>query len=136
MSCESWYENFISDDEKDYTIQKKFPSGQTVKLELGCNIFDKCVQCNIYLTTAHKRKRIDDTYLQLNGKDGLHPLIWAKHKLIEFEDIVKKDFPDKKITIYTCWDDNRRRNVYHRGLKNVGYIFGNINGQKCLFKVL
>ena len=136
MESDKWCETEITNNGKKYKAQRIFPSGNSVKLELECAIFDRVVHCNVYFTTAHKHKKIDDTYLKLNGKDGVYPLIWAKRKLIEFEDIIKEDFSDKKIIIYVCWDDNRRRDVYHRGLKNIGYKFGNIGGCKCLFKVL
>lgn len=38
------------------------------------------------------------------------------------------------IIIYCEWTDNRRRNVYERGLKSLGYTFGKAFGKKALVK--
>lgn len=132
---DSWKIVNNDDGSMDYKIEKIFPSKQTVKLVLQKDEFENAIYFNIYLTMAHKRKNIDNTYLQLNGKDGIHTLIWAKKKLIEFEDMIKDEF-GKKVIIYCCWDDNRRRNVYERGLKNIGYTMGNIGFGKCLYKII
>lgn len=134
-SQDSWKIINNDDGSMDYKIEKIFPSKQTVKLVLQKDEFENAIYFNIYLTMAHKRKNIDNTYLQLNGKDGIHTLIWAKKKLIEFEDMIKDEF-GKKVIIYCCWDDNRRRNVYERGLKNIGYTMGNIGFGKCLYKII
>lgn len=130
-----WNEKY-TDEGKDYKIQKKFPSGQTVKLELEGETCNRTTYFNVYLTTAHKRKRIDDTFMQRNGKDGIKPLLWAKQELLNVEEMIKQDFPNKKNIIYVCWDDNKRRDAYIRGLSNVGYKLGNILGFKCLYKII
>ena len=74
--------------------------------------------------------------MQRNGKDGITPLLWAKKELLNVEKMIKEDFPNKKNIIYVCWDDNRRRDVYIRGLSNVGYKLGNVLGFKCLYKII
>lgn len=121
-------------NEITYVIQELLPSGQTMKLEISADAYTEKLFFNIYLTTSHKRKNIDDTYLKLTGKDGVYPLLLAKKRLIEIENIIRKDYKDKEIFLCIFWYDNRRRNVYYRGLKNIGYSFNRVYGKKCLIK--
>lgn len=132
---ESWKIINNDDGSIDYKIEKIFPSKQTVRLELQGDDFGDVIYFNIYLSIAHKRKNIYNTYLQLNGKDGIHTLIWTKKKLMDFEEQIKGDF-NEKIIIYCTWDDNRRRNVYERGLIDIGYKIGDIGFGKCLYKII
>lgn len=116
-----------------YYIVRKLPSGQSIKLEIECEEFLNSYRSYIYLSISHKRKNIDNTFLQLNGKDGISSLLWAKQKILDFENVNKLK---KKNIMIINWDDNRRRDVYYRGLKNVGYKYGYIDGYKCLYKLL
>jgi len=86
----------------------------------------------IYLRIKHKRK--NNVTLKQTGKCGLEGLIWAKNKIIEFEEYIKTIDKDKRKIILVGWDDNRRRNVYHKGLKNIGYKYGFMFDKKYLFK--
>lgn len=120
----------------NYCIMNKLKSGQTIKLELEGEEFNKFNRFNVYLTTNHKQKNIDDTFLKRTGKDGLYPLIWAKKRLLEVESLIKEDCPNKRNVIYVMWDDGKRKRVYIRGLSNVGYKMARIEDKMCLMKTL
>lgn len=118
-----------------YYDSKKLKSGKTIKIEFTEEVFDNVVEYSIWLTTSRKRKNLDNQYLTTNNKDGLQGLLWAKQKIGEFEKYLQYEriFKDKKRFIIVEWDDNRRRNVYYRGLKGLGFEFKHI-GYKALVK--
>lgn len=120
-----------------YKILTLLPSKQTIKIELESYIETdrkKPMYYNVWLSIEHKRKNIENTEGKITGKDGVKSLLWAKKRLIEFEDIVKEDYKDKEIYIYIGWYDNKRRNVYERGLKNLGYEYKVVFNKKHLIK--
>lgn len=83
----------------------------------------------------NKRKQENSTTLQTTGRDGLTGLIWARNKIKEFESFIIKELgKDVSITIYCCWEDNRRRKVYEYGLKDMGYTFNRLFNKKVLSK--
>lgn len=78
---------------------------------------------------------------KITGKGDLTSLIWAKNKLIEFEEELKKgeifmyDNTSNKIVIH--WDDNKRRNAYEKYLtKKMGYVIHKHDNKKCLMKII
>ena len=117
---------------EEYEIKKRMKSGNTIVLNLYADNFNK-LYFNVYLCTYHKRKQEINNFLKRPGKDGVETLIWAKNKLIEFEDILRENYT-KECYILVKWDDNKRRNVYERGLIKLGYKYDYIDGVKCLLK--
>ena len=69
--------------------------------------------------------------LKQTGHSGLEGLLWAKEMLKDFIETIRKK---KNITHKICvfWDDSRRRDVYARGLKDLGFKMGQLDSQKCL----
>lgn len=112
------------------------PSGQTIRIEFQEDWSKTKWHYNIYLVISHKRKQSDDVYMKSTGKDGLKGLIWARDKIIEFEGFIKEIHLGIPIIIYFSWDDNRRRNVYKRGLRGMGYNFNHLFGAKVLSKTI
>jgi hypothetical protein len=112
------------------------PSGQTIRIEFQEDWSRSKYHYNIYLVTSHKRRQADDVRLKQTGKDGLKGLLWAKEKIIEFEEFIKEKHEGIPVIIHCSWDDNRRRNVYERGLKGLGYRFNNLFGYKVLSKTV
>lgn len=112
------------------------PSGQTIRIEFQEDWSRSKYHYNIYLVTSHKRKQADKTVLKTTGKDGLKGLLWAKEKIIEFEEFIKEEHKGIPVIIYCSWDCNRRRDVYERGLKGLGYRFNNLFGYKVLSKTV
>ena len=122
-----------------YSAMSILPSGQTIRIEFSEDETKKKWYFHIYLVTMDKRKSEGSTRLHCTGKDGLLGLLWAKNKIEEFEEFIKKqksiiEHSAKPIVIYCWWDDNRRRNVYARGLRSLGYKYGIVFGQKVLYK--
>ncbi len=120
----------------DYYDDKILDSGQIIKIEFQKDLSNSKHYYSIYLVVMNKRKSEESTYLATTGKDGLKGLIWAKSKIIEFEKFIKDKYIDKPIVIYCQWDNNRRRNVYERGLRSIGYKFNMVFGKKALCKTL
>jgi len=127
------YEN---NGEYGYYDTKILPSGQTIRIEFQEDWSKSKYNYNIYLVTSHKRKQAGYTCMKTTGGDGLKGLLWAKKKVIEFEEFIKEEHPGIPVIIYCAWDDNRRRNVYERGLRNLGYRFTNLFGYKVLSKTI
>lgn len=127
-----------SEDGRIYYDTRKLPSGQTIKIEFQEDrSYDKRdkLYYNVYLVTCHKRKQEVTVTLKGTGKDGLKGLLWAKQKVTEFEEHVREEGLTPAI-IYCCWEDNRRRKVYERGLKPLGYRYSNLFGCKVLSKTV
>lgn len=112
------------------------PSGQTIRVEFEESWSNSKYHYNVYLVISNKRKQANQTTLITTGKDGLKGLLWAKKKIIEFEEFIKEEIKDIPIIIYCYWDCNRRRDVYKRGLKNLGYRYSNLFGYKTLSKTI
>ena len=76
---------------------------------------------------SSKKKRDFET-LKQTGRDGLKPLIWAKSCLKDFIENVAK----KGDLIIVDYDDVRRKRVYARGLKELGFYFGRFEKKETL----
>lgn len=120
----------------NYYDTSLLPSGQTIKIEFQEDWSKSKYYYNIYLVISNKRKQADYTYGQVTGKDGLMGLLWAKKKIIEFEEFIKEKHQDVPIVIYCNWTDNKRRNVYERGLSKLGYKYNMIFNSKALCKII
>lgn len=112
------------------------PSGQTIRIEFMEEYTDSKRYYSIYLVTSHKRKQADSTYGIATGKDGFKGLLWAKNKIIEFETFIKEKYPNIPIIIPCFWTDNKRREIYRRGLSNLGYKYNFLFNRKVLSKSL
>lgn len=129
---------------EDYIDTIVMPSGQTVKIEFNGNYNAKKYYFGIYLVVMDKRKNENSTTLKITGRDGLQSLLWAKKKIIEFEEFIKEEIPSVNkngykrapIVIYTFWDDNRRRDIYEHGLKKLGFRYNMVYGKKALCKTI
>lgn len=114
------------------------PIGMTVQVTFYGDYWDhqRTAEFTVWLVVYKKRKNIDTSFLQETGIDGLKTLLFAKKSILEFERFILSNYGDchKKIFINIHWDDNRRRNVYLRGMKNEGYRMTNFNGCKVLSK--
>lgn len=127
---------YVSDNGyRDYYSTETLPSGQAIRIEFQEGWSKKIVYFNIFLVIKNKNKSPYPA-LEQTGKDGLKGLIWAKQKVLEFEEFIKADirYENSKIILFCRWEDNRRRNAYHRGLKNEGYKYGMVYGAKAIFK--
>lgn len=74
------------------------------------------------------------------GKCGLEGLVWAKRRLIEFEKFLQERLRyagrNKDIPTYICvyGTDKRRRTLYARRLRDIGYEEQRRHGEHCVCK--
>lgn len=126
--------SYRADGYTNYYDTTVLPSGQTIRIEFLQYWSNDKYFYNIYLVISHKRKQAEFTYNQTTGKDGLLGLLWAKRKIIEFEEFIKTEHERIPVIIFCYWTDNRRRNVYERGLSSIGYKYNMLFGEKVLSK--
>lgn len=84
------------------------------------------INWNVFIVVYTKRKEIDNHFQKSTGNIGLKGLFMAKEILHQFEDYLRDHYWRENHNILVGWDDNRRRNIYERGLRNLGYKFGMI----------
>lgn len=110
------------------------PSGQTIRIEFEEDWSHKKYYYNIFLLITNKKKHSDYPFNKSMGKDGIEGLLWAKRKIVEFEKFIVKEHKHTPIVIYAGWGNSKRRDVYERGLRNIGYKFNKVFGYKALCK--
>lgn len=122
---------------EDFRYMSVLPSGQTIKIEFqDCSTRKQRIY-SIYLVIMDKRKSEANTHLRYTGKDGVLGLFWARDRIKDFEAFLTQEFTDKRPTIIcTTWVNNTRRDIYYRGLKNMGYRYGMMFGAKAIYKVV
>lgn len=136
--------NWEIKNKDDYKYRVKNSKGQIVELEIWVYYSDR-EQLTEYLsvTLSVNKKRKGYEYGKETGKAGIESLLIAKKILQYHIDKVLKRQRVYKWTYYIIiwWDDSRRRNVYYRGLKDLGFEFSQYgnkewNSGKCLVKKL
>lgn len=127
-----------SQDEYTFVVSKKMPSGMTAQVTFYGDYWDnqRTAEFTVWLVVFKKRKSIPSLVLEGTGRDGLKTLLFAKKAILDFEKFIVEKYGNchQKVFINIGWDDNKRRNVYFRGLKNEGYKFDQFNGNKVLSK--
>ncbi len=86
-----------------------------------------------------KSKRNQNVFLKQTGNGTLEYLLWAKNKIVEFEDFVvgrNRNNDNRIVKICIGADDNRRKKIYYRSLSKIGYVYENIEGKQVLVKTL
>jgi hypothetical protein len=125
-----------------YCYAKRKFNGQTVLVKFQSFEFNSSVQWNIVLSIYSKRKHDGKNHEQLKhtGKIGLDGLLFARKAIIAFEEFLKTEFSHvveiNKFVIYCGWLDNKRRDIYHRGLTDLGFSYGLIDNKKVLMKTI
>lgn len=127
-----------------YYETSKLSNNQTISIFFLLEEQARADEYNVVLAIANKKKHIKEWITgerdlfeeKTTGRCGLEGLIWAKRKIIEFEEFIGNRYrKGSKETIITVqWTNNRRRNVYEKGLKKLDYQIGYRDKQKCLFK--
>ena len=113
-----------------YSFKEKLSNNQTLEI----NFWEEdekyiFVSAQVY----SKRKHINNDY-QTYGKVGIESLLMAKMAIKLFIDFLIEQKLSKKIIV--AWSDNRRRDVYHRGLKGLGFKFEYLSWDNVSFKCL
>lgn len=122
----------------NFVAKQMMPSGMTAQITFYGDYWDdqRTAEFSVWLVVYKKRKDISKLFLKQTGKDGLKTLLFAKEAIREFEKYILREFGNchQKIFINIEWDDNRRRDIYYRGLKNDGFEFRYFRGRKILSK--
>jgi len=128
--------------ETRWYMKHQFPNGQTIEISFyEEENYRDTVYYSICLDIFSKRKHRSKNFSEIRstGKVGIASLIWAKAIVKQFiEFIPKQRFSRwcKYICIFTGWADNRRRRVYERGLKDLGFEYGKVMGERVLKKTI
>ena len=95
---------------------------------------------NIALSIYNKRRQEIDNFdaVKNTGNIGLAGLLFARQAVKDFEQIINDEYKtfnkSWRFFLYCSWLDNRRRDIYYRGLKDLGYKFSQYEGKKVLMK--
>ena len=119
--------HFTYKNSKNQTVKISFD--ETLKYRKDSEIlYDYWVM----LTVKTKRTITWDSMFrqQTGNKTGFENLLIAKNAVKQFIEMYKEKKLNFRLSVH--WDDNRRRNVYERGLKSLGFKFKFIDGYKLL----
>ena len=117
--------------EKDNKIiyRLKLDNGQVVEMTIDQEVYTDTIFYYVCLFINKRGKGYKSG--KQTGTAGIEGLLWAKEMLRDFIDTLK-DFPNRKHTISIFLDDNRRRDVYIRGLRDLGFKVNTLIRWKCL----
>ena len=124
--------NTDNSDVKYYGING---TGQTMRLIFSKWYYPKKRRYDWYVCfdIVDKRKQ-KFHFKEQTGTDGINSLLWAKHCLKDFiENQIDKDIDN---AIIINWDDGKRRRVYERGLKDLGFKMSNFDSRPALIKII
>lgn len=125
-----------------YFKRTKLSNGQLAEIQFEETYHrNKFADYNVVFVISSKRKNLNCSKMKhtTTGKAGLEGLLWAKKQIIEFQKFIlekfpKERYPNEKVYISVGWADNRRRDVYERSLKQLGFDYQYVFGQKKLRK--
>ena len=126
------------DRENDEYFVKERIGNQTLKLVFQMHDWNTdTIFFNIYLTLYNKRNQIEDNEaeVKMTGENSLQTFFVVRKA---FKYLVWKVLDEYNwkydLIIYCTWLDNRRRDAYYKYLSTLGYRYGRIDGEKCIFK--
>lgn len=136
------YDKFLKYYDDEYKCDVYFKRTKLSNGQLAEILFEetyrvnKFIDYNVVFVIGSKRKNLNCSKMDScsTGKVGLEGLIWAKKQIIEFEKFILKSNHKEKVYISVLWSDNRRRKVYERGLKKLGFKYQFAFGHKKLRK--
>ena len=128
---------------KDYQYRVVNSAGQTVELVTGVFYKDEYAHKQYWAVTLSVNKKSKGYEFGKNtGKSGIESLLIAK-KIFQYhidKHIISWPTNTFENIMIIWWDDAQRRNVYERGLRDMGFQFGQFawkqgyNTGKCLYK--
>ena len=121
----------------EYFIKERI-GNQTVKLAFQMHDWNQdTIFFNVYLTLYNKRNQIisNEAEIKITGENPLQTFFVVRKA---FKYLVWKVLDEYSwkydLIIYCTWLDNRRRDAYYKYLSTIGYRYGRIDGEKCIFK--
>lgn len=126
------------DRENDEYFVKERIGNQTLKLAFQMHDWNTdTIFFNVYLTLYNKRNQIEgnEAEVKMTGENPLQTFFVVRKA---FQYLVWKVLDEYNwkydLIIYCTWLDNRRRDAYYKYLSTLGYRYGRIDGEKCIFK--
>lgn len=126
------------DRENDEYFVKERIGNQTLKLVFQMHDWNAdTIFLNVYLTLYNKRNQIEgnEAEVKMTGENPLQTFFMVRKA---FKYLVWKVLDEYNwkydLIIYCTWLDNRRRDAYYKYLSTIGYRYGRIEGEKCIFK--
>jgi len=114
-----------TDDYWEHHLYKtKNSENQIIEFKVN-NVGGYYYTVEFFITT---KRKLGYQYKKQTGRDGLKSLIWAKQCLIHFIENIAED--DMLIIVY--FDDKKRKNVYHYGLRSLGFRLDKYDRRDCL----
>lgn len=126
------------DRENDEYFIKERIGNQTLKLVFQMHDWNTdTIFFNVYLTLYNKRNQIEgnEAEVKMTGANPVKTFFVVRKA---FKYLVWKVLDEYNwkydLIIYCTWLDNRRRDAYYKYLSTLGYRYGRIDGEKCIFK--
>ena len=123
----------IMSDNTGTRMREKNSQNQIVEIffqkEIYSNFDYYCVGLRV---GVKRRKNWNDINNISTGKAGIESLLIAKGMIAKFIEELEKSKTPTILAI--SWSNNRRRDVYARGLKDLGFKMGRIFGFKALYR--
>ena len=126
------------DRENDEYFVKERIGNQPLKLVFQMHDWNTdTIFFNVYLTLYNKRNQINsnEAEVKMTGENPLQTFFVVRKA---FKYLVWKVLDEYNwkydLIIYCTWLDNRRRDAYYKYLSTLGYRYGRIDGEKCIFK--
>lgn len=73
--------------------------------------------------------------LSQSGKSGLKGILFALSQIKEIIALFERQRPNDKLILEVLWTDNKRRDMYFRGLSPLGFKYNNLYGYKALYYI-
>lgn len=109
--------------------------GQILNMKFECEEYDTVVYWYVCLWIG--KRKFGYQSLKQTGKDGIKSLLWAKQCVINFLEYVSR-WDDEKRKQHICVgsDNGHRRQVYERGLRDLGFTPKRIERSMWLHKCI
>ena len=124
----------IKDENGNIIYKIKNSYGQFLNLKFEYIPYDKFIDWNVVFYIGKRKQGYQ--YLKQTGKDGIKSLLWAKKCIIEFIDMLQKNYIYNNKTNNICigWDDKRRKEIYTWGLRDLEFKLTRIGKSMFLCK--
>lgn len=113
-----------------YSFKEKLSNNQTLEMLF----WEEDKNCIFISASVYSKRKHANSECKTYGKVGIESLLLAKLAIKLFIEFLIEQKLSKKIIV--AWADNRRRNVYYRGLKELGFKFEYLSGNNYCFKCL
>lgn len=92
---------------------------------------------NVYMTLYTKRKHIygNEANVKTTGLNPIKTALVARKCFDMLEEATVEYYQQwGDVIIYCTWLNNKRRDTYYKVLSRKGYMYGKLEGKKCIMK--